>query len=270
MDVVTLALAKTYTNKFNSQVTNITPTSDGTGLIFTVIGGQTFTIGVDDWNALTDDEKAKISVIDSSGDGTKYLADDGEYKTIGGVSPDYDTFVNKPQINSVTLEGDVSSSNLGIKTSDLTNDSNFVSDESYVHTDNNFTNSEKTQIQTNADIIEALQTDVSTNTTDISLLDDQVNQLNNYVGYFPNDVIGLHVDFKNMEFERLAGAVGLTMGADFNKFNMYGGRRRCLLTDGGVVIAYNDGTQYVCNDSNGTIVSLVDGESGLLTTEVII
>src|SRR5574344_73506 len=268
MDVVTLALAKTYTNKFNSQVTNITPTSDGTGLIFTVIGGQTFTIGVDDWNALTDDEKAKISVIDSSGDGTKYLADDGEYKTIGGVSPDYDTFVNKPQINSVTLEGDVSSSNLGIKTSDLTNDSNFVSDESYVHTDNNFTNDKKTQIQTNANNIEVLRTDVSTNTADISLLDDQVNQLNNYVGYFPNNVVGLHADFQNMEFDRIAGAESLTMGADFNKFNMYGGRKRCLLADDGIVIAYNDGTKYICNDTNGTIITLENGESGLLTTEV--
>jgi hypothetical protein len=262
--------AKAYTDTFNSQVTNIAPTSDGTGLIFTVIGGQTFTIGVDDWNALTDDEKNKIAIIDSNGDGTKYLADDGEYKTISGVSPNYDTLTNKPQINSMTLEGDVSSSNLGIKTSDLTNDSNFVSDESYVHTDNNFTNDEKTQIQANANNIGVLRTDVSTNTADISLLDDQVNQLNNYVGYFPNNVIGLHVDFQNMEFERLAGAVGLTAGADFNKFNMYGGRRRCLLADDGVVIAYNDGTQYVCNDSNGTIVSLVDGESGLLTTEVII
>src|SRR5574344_1850851 len=44
--------AKAYTDTFNGQVTNIAPTSDGTGLIFTVIGGQTFTIGVDDWNAL--------------------------------------------------------------------------------------------------------------------------------------------------------------------------------------------------------------------------
>lgn len=51
--------AKAYTDTFNSQVTNIAPTSDGTGLIFTVVGGETFTIGVDDWNALTDEEKAK-------------------------------------------------------------------------------------------------------------------------------------------------------------------------------------------------------------------
>lgn len=82
MDVVTLALAKKYTNTFNSQVTNITPTSDGTGLVFTVVGGETFTISVSDWNVLTDDEKEKLEVIDTSGDGTKYLADDGVYKTI--------------------------------------------------------------------------------------------------------------------------------------------------------------------------------------------
>lgn len=74
--------AKAYTDTFNSQVTNIAPTNDGTGLIFTVIGGQTFTIGVDDWNALTDDEKNKIAIIDTNGDGTKYLADDGTYKTV--------------------------------------------------------------------------------------------------------------------------------------------------------------------------------------------
>ena len=248
--------AKAYTDTFNSQVTNIAPTSDGTGLIFTVVGGETFTIGVDDWNALTDEEKQKISALDISGDGTKYLANDGQYKTIDGVSSDYETFVNKPQINSATLEGDIDSVDLGIKTSDLTNDSNFVSDENYVHTDNNFTNEEKEKI--------------STNTSDITLLDNQILQLSNYVEYFPNNVVGLHADFQNMEFDRLAGAESLTMGADFNKFNMYGGRKRCLLADDGVVIAYNDGTQYVCNDTSGTTITLANGESGLLTTEVII
>ena len=221
MDVVTLDLAKSYTNKFNSQVTNIVPTSDGTGLIFTVIGGQTFTLGVDDWNALTDNEKNKISVIDNQGDGNKYLSNDGTYKE--------------------TIY-------MGIKTSDLTNDSNFVSDSNYIHTDNNFTNEEKGKITS---------------------LDSQILQLSNYVEYFPNNVVGLHADFQNMEFDRLAGAENLTMGADFNKFNMYGGRKRCLLADDGTVIAYNDGTKYICNDTNGTIITLENGEeSGLLTIEV--
>ena len=140
------------------------------------------------------------------------------------------------------------------KTSELTNDNNFVSDENYVHTDNNFTNEDKGKI--------------STNTSNITLLDSKILKLSNYIKYFPNNVVGLHADFQNMEFYRLAGAENLTMGADFNKFNMYGCRKRCLLADDGVVIAYNDGTKYICNDTNRTIITLENGESGLLTTEV--
>ena len=34
------------------------------------------------------------------------------------------------------------------KTSDLTNDSDFVSDENYVHTDNNYSDTEKTKVST--------------------------------------------------------------------------------------------------------------------------
>jgi len=49
------------------------------------------------------------------------------------------------------------------KTSDLTNDSNFVVDSSYVHTDNNFNNIYKNQIGTNASDI----TNISTYRTDV-------------------------------------------------------------------------------------------------------
>ena len=56
--------AKAYTDTFNSQVTNIVPTNDGTGLVFTVVGGETFTISITDWNALTDAEKAKLNGIE--------------------------------------------------------------------------------------------------------------------------------------------------------------------------------------------------------------
>lgn len=81
-----LAQAKQYTDTFNSQVTNIEATLDGTGLIFTVIGGATFTISISDWNALTDSEKLKIAIIDSTGDGSKYLSDNGTYKVVGDMS----------------------------------------------------------------------------------------------------------------------------------------------------------------------------------------
>lgn len=82
------------------------------------------------------------------------------------VLEDYSTLSNKPKINDVELNGDKSSSDLGLaaashthtvsqitdmptvptKTSDLTNDSNFAVDASYVHTDNNYTSAEKTKL----------------------------------------------------------------------------------------------------------------------------
>jgi len=49
----------------------------------------------------------------------------------------------------IDLSGYALSSDIPTKTSELTNDSNFVTDSSYVHTDNNFTNTYKTNIDNN-------------------------------------------------------------------------------------------------------------------------
>lgn len=60
----------------------------------------------------------------------------------GGGSSNYNELSNKPKINNVVLSGNKTTSDLGIniptKTSELTNDSNFVVDAHYVHTDNNY------------------------------------------------------------------------------------------------------------------------------------
>ena len=53
-----------------------------------------------------------------------------------------------------------------------------------------------------------------------------------------SDVYGVEADFVNNKFTRLAGAVGKTPGADFDSINAFGGRKRCILTDDGVVLAY--------------------------------
>lgn len=58
------------------------------------------------------------------------------------------------------------------------------------------------------------------------------------------NVLGLEVDFANKSFTRLCGAVGKSRGADFDSFKMYGGRRRCNLTDDGTVTAYYGDTAY--------------------------
>lgn len=65
-----------------------------------------------------------------------------------GENYDYVQLMNKPSINGYTLEGNKTNAQLGIptKTSDISNDSGFVEDKNYVHTDENFTSAEKTKL----------------------------------------------------------------------------------------------------------------------------
>lgn len=64
-------------------------------------------------------------------------------------SLDYDVLENKPKLNGKTIQGSKTSEDYGIptKTSDLENDSDFVSDANYVHTDNNYTNEEQSKLE---------------------------------------------------------------------------------------------------------------------------
>ena len=73
---------------------------------------------------------------------------------------------------------------------------------------------------------------------DVRDLEAQIIDLKSYVGYTDEDILGLEVDFKASKFTRLAGAVNRTPGASFDEFKMFGGRRRCMLTDDGVNLGY--------------------------------
>ena len=64
-----------------------------------------------------------------------------------------------------------------------------------------------------------------------------------YLG-ITTDVAGLSVDYKNKTFTRLAGAFGKTAGSDFDHWKCYGDRKRCNVTDGGVITAYYGDTGY--------------------------
>lgn len=81
-----------------------------------------------------------------------------------------------------------------------------------------------------------------------------VDDVKAYIGYTDSDILGLQVDFENKTFTRLAGAVGLSQGADFNKFTMYGGRRRCNVSDDGTITAYYGDESYVEDGSNGQVM----------------
>lgn len=81
-----------------------------------------------------------------------------------------------------------------------------------------------------------------------------VDDVKAYIGYTGSDILGLQVDFENKTFKRLAGAVNLSQGADFNKFEMYGGRKRCNVLDDGTITAYYGDEGYTEDGSNGQVM----------------
>ena len=81
-----------------------------------------------------------------------------------------------------------------------------------------------------------------------------VDDVKAYIGYTDSDILGLQVDFENKTFKRLAGAVGLSANSDFDKFTMYGGRRRCNVLDDGTITAYYGDKNYAEDGSNGQVM----------------
>ena len=113
--------------------------TDGTTTTFTVTNGQNGTGSVADvWQngvSVLDGSTAKVTVpvLDVTQNGTSVL--DGTTAKVVVPTKTSDLTNDSGYVTSVPT-----------KTSDLTNDSNFVSDGSYVHTDNNYTTAEKTKL----------------------------------------------------------------------------------------------------------------------------
>lgn len=80
---------------------------------------------------------------------------------------------------------------------------------------------------------------------DITVINAKISDIKGFIGYTEDDIYGVEVDFTNKVFTRLGAAVGKTPGADFDGVNAFGGRKRCIVTDGGVVLAYYGETGYV-------------------------
>lgn len=82
----------------------------------------------------------------------------------------------------------------------------------------------------------------------------EVEDIKAYIGYTDEDIVGLCVDYENKTFTRLAGAVGLSADSDFDKFTMYGGRKRCNVSDNGTITAYYGDEHYIEDGSNGQVM----------------
>lgn len=85
-------------------------------------------------------------------------------------------------------------------------------------------------------------------------LSNEVEDIKAYIGYTDEDIAGLCVDYENKTFTRLAGAVNLSQEVDFNKFEMYGGRKRCNVLDDGTITAYYGDENYTEDGSNGQVM----------------
>lgn len=69
-----------------------------------------------------------------------------------------------------------------------------------------------------------------------------------------NDILGIEIDYANKFATRTNKAVGRTMGSDFDKFLMYGGRVRCNVTDDGAITAFYGDANFAADGSNGQVM----------------
>lgn len=108
----------------------------------------------------------------------------------------------------------------------------------------------------NASAIAQNAFDISTkaNQTDVEALNSDVDEIKSFLGYSDDDAVGLCVDYKNSVFTRLGGAIGKEAGSDFDIYNMYGGRRRCNVSDDGTINAYYGDENYTEDGSNGQVM----------------
>ncbi|MCI9641279.1 MAG: hypothetical protein HFJ98_00565 [Eubacterium sp.] len=104
-------------------------------------------------------------------------------------------------------------------------------------------------IVTDNDIEEITQ---NANDNIVSEVKAELDAVHGYEGY--SDIVGLQVDYENNICTRLAAAKGLEAGEDFDKFSIYGGMKRCNVSDNGTITAYYGDNNYADNGSNGQVM----------------
>lgn len=81
-----------------------------------------------------------------------------------------------------------------------------------------------------------------------------VEDIKAYLGYTDEDIVGICVDYQNKTFKRLAGAYDKTAGTDFDVFPMFGGRKRCNVSNDGTIVAYYGDDDYAEDGSMGQVM----------------
>ena len=94
----------------------------------------------------------------------------------------------------------------------------------------------------------------STNLVQNGVVSSAIRDLQQLTGFDTNDVVGVCIDFENRTWTRLANAQGKSAGSDFDQFLPFGGRKRCILDDTGMVLKYYGDTGYVEDGSLGQVM----------------
>ncbi|MBO7732748.1 MAG: hypothetical protein J6S67_09355 [Methanobrevibacter sp.] len=122
------------------------------GFHYTFIADQTFILGQEYEQRITSTSNGNSSAVGGNLPEIDGIVD-GEPVVYGDIQPtnpmmDYEELNHLPKLNGKTIKGDKDNEYYGIptKTSDLENDSDFVSDDDYVHTDNNYDDTAKNAV----------------------------------------------------------------------------------------------------------------------------
>lgn len=91
---------------------------------------------------------------------------------------------------------------------------------------------------------------IVSNITEEALIEALI-QAGNYVA---QNAVGLQIDYENRTFTRVQEAIDYSMGTDFDKYSMYGGRKLCNVNDEGMITAWYGDAAYKEDGSNGQVM----------------
>ena len=148
----TLGTAQTVDLPLESMVVNGSYDSTNKKIVLTLQSGSTIDIPVADLVAglqseITSTNKLASDLVDDTNQTHKFMTS-AEKTKLSGIAAGAEVNVQSDWDQTTTTADDYIKNKPSIptKTSDLTNDSNFVSDANYVHTDNNYTTTEKNKL----------------------------------------------------------------------------------------------------------------------------
>ena len=248
---------------------------DGTAYVETIVNGKCSIPS----EILATSQSVKIGVYGYSVDGTElvlryspkpaqFYIDEGSYKEASNSTPPTPTEIEQLQGQITQNANDIDTlettkadkTEIPTKTSDLINDSNFVVDADYVHTDNNFTNEDKSQITTNANNISTLQSTKA----DKSEIPTKTSDLTNDSGFIDNTVDDLTNYTKTTDLSAVA-----TSGSynDLSNTPSIPANTSDLNNDSGFITkSVNDLTYYTLKTSTGSLIDLeINGTTYVIT-----